>query len=647
MKKALLTLLALSTLLVGCKKEPVKVQSISFNPTSLSLVAETSGQIVASVLPDNAENKTLQWSSDDENVATVDQTGKVNAIAAGTAQIKAAATDGGGAQATLTVTVTAKPVPVTRVDLSYSSYKMKVGDIVQNGASVQPENATVQTVTWSSSAESVATVDQTGKMTAVAAGTATIKATANDGSGKYAECAVTVVTPKDVFLTIPFAIMKIDPACKSITLKAYYGKISEYGSREDLVDPSWTSDNESVVTVSAAGKLTAVAPGTAKITVMDADFNSATCDVTVLPNTVKPADYLRGVKATNCAPTIPAEQTSDWAWYTKGSTLSLAEGYAAGTQCIANADVGSYRIFQCVFDTPVDVSTMRNPALFFRLYAEDPTKIYLGAAGQLELTSAGTADSEELTWELNDVFTNDASHTAKAKLELKQGWNTVILPFSSVTAKAGEIRLNHIDFFRFYQYNVNMITGGNFRLDQLRIIDWSEFDVCENYEMWYDGNTVPQRQCTFDTADKKQGNGSIAYKQYFFEGADAFRLKFWTGAEYCMPFDMDKSNAVAKLWLYTDKPEFFNNQILNLEFSSNMNTADVFTWTIAPNSLNLKSGWNELTLPFAAAASSGKADVRFINWMRFVWQFTGGSATPTPTVADLKIDDIRIEKATN
>lgn len=187
MKKALLTLLALSNILIGCKKEPVKVQMISFEPKTMSLLAETTGQIVAKVLPDDAADKTLQWSSTDAKVATVDQTGKVTGVGGGSTQIKAIAADGGGAQTTLTVTVTAKYVPVKSVVLAYSSYNMTVGESVQNTAAVQLDSASVKTVTWSSSAETVAIVDQSGKMTAVAAGTAKIRATANDGSGVFAE----------------------------------------------------------------------------------------------------------------------------------------------------------------------------------------------------------------------------------------------------------------------------------------------------------------------------------------------------------------------------------------------------------------------------------------------------------------------------
>ena len=133
----------------------------------------------------------MTWSSDKTSVATVDATGNVTAVAAGEATITAKA---GDKTATCTVTVTAATVAVTSVALDKTELVLIVGDAaVQLKATVLPEDATDKTVTWSSDKTSVATVDATGNVTAVAAGEATITAKAGD---KTATCKITVTVVK-------------------------------------------------------------------------------------------------------------------------------------------------------------------------------------------------------------------------------------------------------------------------------------------------------------------------------------------------------------------------------------------------------------------------------------------------------------------
>ncbi len=93
-----------------------------------------------------------------------------------------------------TLTVTQPPVAVTGVSLDKPTLALIVGNTEQLTATIAPVNATDKTVTWTSSNTDVATVDVTGKVSAVTAGTANIKATANDGSGKEATCTVTVAS---------------------------------------------------------------------------------------------------------------------------------------------------------------------------------------------------------------------------------------------------------------------------------------------------------------------------------------------------------------------------------------------------------------------------------------------------------------------
>jgi uncharacterized protein YjdB len=164
---------------------------VTLDQETLSLTTGSTGTLKATVKPP-AALQAVTWSSSDETVATVDEKGVVTAEAPGTATITASA--GEGINATCTVTVT---TPVTGVTLDQETLSLTTGSTGTLKATVKPENATNQTVTWSSSDETVATVDEKGVVTAVSAGTATITATATNGTeskedDKSDSCTVTV-----------------------------------------------------------------------------------------------------------------------------------------------------------------------------------------------------------------------------------------------------------------------------------------------------------------------------------------------------------------------------------------------------------------------------------------------------------------------
>ena len=168
----------------------LKVTEVKMNKDSLSLEVGESETLTATITPDNATNKAVEWKSDDTSVATVDTSGEVTAVAQGSTTITVT-TEDGDKTATCTVTVTQ---PVTGVTLDKNTLELYTGKRETLIATVQPENATNKAVTWASSNPSVATVEN-GVVTAVSAGTATITAAAADGSGVSATCAVTVEKP--------------------------------------------------------------------------------------------------------------------------------------------------------------------------------------------------------------------------------------------------------------------------------------------------------------------------------------------------------------------------------------------------------------------------------------------------------------------
>ena len=165
-------------------KEPsiVHVSSVSLNETTLDLLTGDRATLTATVLPSNASDKTISWSSSNENVATV-KNGKVTAISAGQATITVTTKDG-GLTASCIVSVTQKIVPVNGVSLNYNELELSVGDSEDLIAKVLPTNATNKEVIWSTTDEEVASVDKNGKVTALKVGETMVTVTTVDGGYK-------------------------------------------------------------------------------------------------------------------------------------------------------------------------------------------------------------------------------------------------------------------------------------------------------------------------------------------------------------------------------------------------------------------------------------------------------------------------------
>lgn len=261
--------------------EEILPLSVEITELSVDATAEVSvgGSVYVTpvITPEDATNTILLWSSSNNAVATVSN-GKIVGMSVGTANITVTTADG-QFEAVCVVTVNSAPtVAVTGVTLDKSSADMTVDDTLQLVATVSPTNATDKSVTWKSSDTSVATVAN-GKITAKAAGTATITVTTVDG-GYKAEC--TVKVSEKAPATVAVTGVTLDTSDVSL----------EEGKTEILVATvlpanatdktvSWKSSDEKVATV-LNGKITAKSAGTATITVTTADGGyTAECEVTV------------------------------------------------------------------------------------------------------------------------------------------------------------------------------------------------------------------------------------------------------------------------------------------------------------------------------------------------------------------------------
>ena len=240
--------------------------------SSIQMNVGESKKINATVSPDNASNKTLTWESDNPSVATVDsQTGEVTCKSRGFATITAKATDGSNISATCQVEVKQLVTDINLIDM-----QINVGETKQVQAEVLPENANEKALTWSSSDNTIATVDSNGNVIGISKGTATITATAKDSSNVSATCEVEVKQ------------QVADISLNKIELSLYIGreeKLTATVIPDNVNDPTltWSSDNEDVATVDQNGNVKAISQGKAVITVTanDGSGKTATCTVTV------------------------------------------------------------------------------------------------------------------------------------------------------------------------------------------------------------------------------------------------------------------------------------------------------------------------------------------------------------------------------
>ena len=170
------------------KQAYTMVESVSL-PESLEITEGEELPIAAVVNPADATNPALTWTSSDPAVATVDNEGNVTAVAVGEAVITATSAADLTTKASCKVTVKAAYIPVESVTIESAEIEVEVGVSVQLQATVNPSNATEPDLTWSSSDETIASVDNNGLVKGLRLGEAIITAKAGD---KTAQCKVVV-----------------------------------------------------------------------------------------------------------------------------------------------------------------------------------------------------------------------------------------------------------------------------------------------------------------------------------------------------------------------------------------------------------------------------------------------------------------------
>ena len=281
-----------ATCLVNVKSNTIAVTGVSLNVEQLNLVEGESETLVATVTPENATNKAVEWSSDNKSVATVDQNGVVKAVAPGEAFITVRTSDG-GFEASIEVFVEEKPpvvIPVTGVEIASSTGLSMVpaGAKLPLSVTFSPEDTTQKGLIWTSSDEEVATVAD-GIVNGIKPGTATITATSTANN-----------EVKDTFLV---TVEQVEVPLESVAIYLQGVETSETTMYEDdiiqlasVLTPSnttqygirWSSNNEAVASVDNTGKVTAHKAGTALITLQPTDNSSVTPASIVITVTKRP-----------------------------------------------------------------------------------------------------------------------------------------------------------------------------------------------------------------------------------------------------------------------------------------------------------------------------------------------------------------------
>ena len=243
----------------------VDITSISLNEHNIYLNIGDKWSLAVSVLPENASDKTVEWISDNPDIAIVSNDGNVTAVGSGETFITVRSKDGNFFDKCLVKV--AEVIIEKTISIKEKTIEIKKGTTIELNVFVDPSQY-IDSVIWTSSDNNIVTVDK-GVITAVNGGTATIKATLDD---KVVSCQVTV--------TIPVDSIKLNKSKISLK-KGYKDSIKATISPSDSTNKTitWSSSDSSIVKVDSDGIVTGVGSGTATITAT-IENKQATCKVT-------------------------------------------------------------------------------------------------------------------------------------------------------------------------------------------------------------------------------------------------------------------------------------------------------------------------------------------------------------------------------
>ncbi len=255
------------------------VTSITLNETSVILEPKQTIQLVHTVLPLDAFDASVEWSSSNPTVASVDSNGLVTAITKGDAMIYVSSVDGSKVSAQCSVHV---DLLVKEIILSESEMGLEPGESKKLNVTIKPEDAFIKDVIWTSDAMEIASVDKDGNVIAKNIGIANISVKTTDGSDLIATCKVTVAELVKTITVIP----NEETIKEGETLQLTCSVLPETATYKAVV---WESENNDVASVDDTGFVTAISSGSTIIKAIATDGSNVygECSITVTAETLE------------------------------------------------------------------------------------------------------------------------------------------------------------------------------------------------------------------------------------------------------------------------------------------------------------------------------------------------------------------------
>lgn len=395
------------------------VEGVELSSAEETLVIGDDVELTATVSPDDCDDDSVKWDSTDSSIASVDSEGDVTGVGEGVAIITATTNDGGYSAYCVIIVEAPEPssVPVTDIKLNKTYYKLGINKTYTLTANVTPSDATDATVTWSSSNKKIATVNEKGKVKGIKAGTVTIRCTANDGSGVYAECSIRVVHLVSSITLNPDSVKLVVGDVKTI-------KATVKPANATYKTPIWTSSDESVAIVKK-GKITALKAGSCIITARANDTGkvSDTCYVTVIdPITAKSITIVDAASGLIMTPgekkaaefsVTPVNNTDTFSWSSSNTVVaSVSQKGIITAKTMGNATITMLASSGATATISVYVVGLSKTNVTLQQYSATIISLKVYGANQDSLTVEWQSSNEDVAEVSNGKITGRGIGTA-------------------------------------------------------------------------------------------------------------------------------------------------------------------------------------------------------------------------------------------